>query len=59
MKEKKDLGIMLPYLSAYMGHTQFSSTAYYIHLVPDFFADMSGMDLNAFGGLIPEVSDEN
>lgn len=59
MEEKKDLGVMLPYLSAYMGHVQFSDTAYYIHLVPDFFADMSGMDLNAFGGLIPEVPNED
>lgn len=59
MEEKQDLGVMLPYLSAYMGHAQFSETAYYIHLVPDFFADMSGMDLNAFGGLIPEVPNES
>lgn len=59
MKEKKDIGALLPYLSAYMGHTQFSATAYYIHLVPDFFADMSGMDINAFGRLLPEVGHEN
>ncbi len=26
---------MLPYLAEYMGHADFSSTMYYIHLIPD------------------------
>ena len=55
MKEKKDLSAYLPYLSAYMGHADFSKTAYYIHLVPEYFSELSGMDLNAYGSLIPEV----
>lgn len=33
--EKADLNAMLPYLSAYMGHSNFSDTAYYIHLMPE------------------------
>jgi integrase/recombinase XerD len=55
MKEGKDLEGMLPYLSAYLGHERFSHTAYYIHLVPEFFPQMSQMDLNRFSELIPEV----
>ncbi len=58
MKEKRDLGVLLPYLSAYMGHACFSATAYYIHLVPDFFSELSGMDLNAYGDILPEVPHE-
>ena len=58
MKEKRDLGTLLPYLSAYMGHAHFSATAYYIHLVPDFFSELSGMDLDAYGELLPEVPHE-
>ncbi len=31
MNEGKDLNVMIPYLSAYMGHAQLSDTYYYIH----------------------------
>jgi hypothetical protein len=46
---------MLPYLSTYMGHAQLSDTFYYIHLVPEFFETMSGMDFHSFEKLLPEV----
>ena len=59
MAEGKDLSVCLPYLSAYMGHASFSATAYYIHLVPEIFSGMSGMDRNRFEGLIPEVPHED
>lgn len=55
MKEGKDLTACLPYLSAYMGHAQLSDTAYYIHLVPEFFPQMAQMDMGKFECLIPEV----
>lgn len=58
MKEKRDLNALLPYLSAYMGHAHFSATAYYIHLIPDFFSELSGMDLEDCGSLLPEVPHE-
>lgn len=54
MKEGKELTAYLPYLSAYLGHAQFSDTAYYIHLVPGIFEEMTGFDLNARGHLLPE-----
>ncbi|MCD2346147.1 tyrosine-type recombinase/integrase [Clostridium guangxiense] len=55
LNEGKDLTACLPYLSAYMGHAQLSDTAYYIHLVPEFFPQMAQMDINKFECLIPEV----
>lgn len=59
MAEGKDLSVCLPYLSAYMGHADFSATAYYIHLVPEILSGMSGMDRNRFENLIPEVPYED
>ena len=59
MAEGKDLSVCLPYLSAYMGHADFSATAYYIHLVPEILPEMSGMDRNRFENLIPEVPYED
>jgi integrase len=51
----RDLDNCLPYLSAYMGHARFAHTAYYIHLVPEFFPQMAKMDINKFAQAIPEV----
>jgi integrase len=59
MKEGKDMNAYLPYLSAYLGHEQFSDTAYYIHLVPQYFSQISGMYLNKHSHLIPEIENEN
>jgi site-specific recombinase XerD len=56
LEEKRDLYAMLPYLRAYMGHEHFSSTAYYIHLLPERLVKSSGIDWDSFEGLIPEVS---
>lgn len=55
LEEGRDLDNCLPYLSAYMGHSKFEHTAYYIHLVPEFFPQMAKMDLNRFAAGIPEV----
>ena len=55
MNEGKDLGAMLPYLSAYMGHAQLSDTYYYIHLVPGQFENLSGFDFTHYETLLPEV----
>lgn len=58
MREGKDLTAMLPYLSAYMGHTQLSDTYYYIHLVPGLFEKMAGFDDSTSNNLIPEVDED-
>jgi integrase len=49
--EGRDLGVWLPYLSAYMGHATSTETAYYIHLLPQRIA---ATGLTAADGIIPE-----
>lgn len=56
LDEGKDLSTWLPYLSAYMGHSEFSSTAYYIHLLPEKLKNNSSIDWSRFSDLIPEVT---
>jgi len=55
MREGKDLSVMIPYLSEYMGHTLLSHTYYYIHPVPGMMESMSGIDYRRFEELLPEV----
>ena len=55
LNEGADLYAKLPYLSAYMGHTNFSDTAYYIHLLPENLIRSSAIDWDHFSDLIPEV----
>jgi len=57
LNEGADLYAKLPYLSAYMGHTHFSDTAYYIHLLPENLIHSSAIDWNRFSDLIPEVAE--
>ncbi len=59
MREDKDMNAYLPYLSAYLGHEHFSETAYYIHLVPQFFSQISDACLSKHSHLIPELENEN
>lgn len=49
---------MAPYLREYMGHSDFSSTQYYIHLLPENIIKNSGIDWNRFDEIYPEVYDE-
>lgn len=51
----EDFYTALPYLSAYMGHNDFSSTAYYIHLLPERLLNSAGIDWKRFESLFPEV----
>ena len=55
MKEGQDVNACLAYLSEYMGHKNLSDTAYYIHLVPEFFPQMSDLHLEDYVEMIPEV----
>jgi integrase len=55
VEEGKDLSSWIPYLCAYMGHSTFSATFYYVHLLPE---RLSCMDFTHLGGIIPEVYDE-
>ena len=58
MNEGKDLNVMIPYLSAYMGHTQLSDTYYYIHLVPGLLEEMSGFAFSSAEVFLPEVGND-
>ena len=51
----KDLYSRLPYLQSYMGHTRLSSTAYYIHLLPENLVRSAGIDWDVLENIIPEV----
>ena len=53
----KNVAAMIPRLSAYMGHDNFSETAYYIHLIPEDITNSSGIDWSSLGTVIPEVED--
>lgn len=56
LREGHDLENALAYLSAYMGHDQFQHTAYYIHLVPDFYADIPKEITERLSAVLPEVA---
>jgi integrase len=56
MNEKSDLTAMLPYLSAYMGHSKISNTHYYIHLVPKLLESIGNVSYVSFERLLPEVT---
>lgn len=55
MDDGKDLYTYLPYLSAYMGHSAFSETSYYIHLLPERLVQTPSIDWGKFNAFIPEV----
>ncbi len=56
LNDGEDLYSLLPYMSAYMGHSNFEDTAYYIHLLPEELIKSSEVDWERFSSIIPEVS---
>ena len=55
MRDGKDLHAMMPYLSAYMGHSKLTETFYYIHLVPGMLEEMSGFNYGSVTDIFPGV----
>ena len=51
-----DLAVMLPYLSAYMGHADLRGTQYYLRLTADAYPDVVAIAQAAFGYVIPNPS---
>jgi integrase len=49
-----DLVVMLPYLSAYMGHADLRGTQYYLQLTADAHPEVAGMATARFGYVIPD-----
>jgi len=58
LAEGKNVNALIPYLSSYMGHSQMSDTCYYIHLIPELLAEMSGQKYGNFPDLLPEVEED-
>jgi len=56
LDEGKDINALMPYLSAYMGHSEFRHTAYYISLIPDRLIRSSGVQWDRMNALVPEVN---
>lgn len=52
----EDLYTALPYLSAYMGHSDYRDTVYYIHLLPERLLKTASIDWGRFPKLLPEVT---
>lgn len=48
-----DLAVMLPYLSAYMGHADLRGTQYYLQLTADAHPEVAAMTGTRFGYVIP------
>ena len=59
MRDGKDIYAMMPYLSAFMGHSKLTETFYYVHLVPGMLEEMSGFNYGSVADLFPEVIEEN
>ena len=55
LREGEDIETCLAYLSEYMGHSHLSDTAYYIHLVPEFFPQMAELGFQTRAEILPEV----
>jgi integrase len=55
LDEGKDINALMPYLSAYMGHSEFKYTAYYIRLIPDRLLKSGGVQWERLNALVPEV----
>ena len=51
---ENDLTVMLPYLSAYMGHSDFRGTQYYLRLTSDLYPEIVKRTEAEFGYVIPE-----
>ena len=49
-----DLVVMLPYLSAYMGHADLRGTQYYLQLTADAYPEVAAMAAARFGFVIPD-----
>lgn len=52
----ENLMAMLPFLREYMGHSDLSETAYYIHILPENIIKSSAIDWNKFNDMFPEVT---
>lgn len=55
IQDGEDVDACVAYLSEYMGHANLSDTAYYIHLVAEFFPQMAVLGFQTRAGILPGV----
>ena len=53
VEEGKDLSAYLPLLTAYLGHTHFRETSYYLRLTADLYPTITAQVERAFGNIVP------
>jgi integrase len=53
VNEGRDINLMAPYLSAYMGHRHFSDTLYYFHLIPEHLLISPAIDWSSLSSIYP------
>ncbi len=59
MLKGKELTNLLPYLSVYLGHSDFRGTQYYLRLTADLYPDIISKMEVASGYIIPERGEIN
>lgn len=50
--------MLLPYLSEYVGHNDFETTYYYLHLVPQNIVNNKSINWKAFHDIYPKTGNE-
>ena len=55
VKEGQDINVLYPYLSEYMGHSNFADTDYYLSLVEEFYPEMEHRLSSINDDILPEV----
>ena len=58
VREGRDVNAMLPYLSAYIGHSSVEATDYYLHLVPEFYGDFAELTAHR-ANAIPDLGEHH
>lgn len=56
--EGQNIMVLLPFLSTYMGHSEFDSTLYYIHLLPERIRKSAGIDWRLLSSIYTEGGDD-
>ena len=58
VKEGLDVTVLYPYLSEYMGHSNFADTDYYLALVESFYPEIEKRMAEINDNILPEVLNE-
>ena len=57
VEEGRDLMVLIPMMSTYLGHKSFNETAYYLRLTADVFPDIRLKLERNYEGIIPDMED--